>query len=57
MPRKTYGAEQIIGMLREADVAVRQGRTLSEVRRVWGSLTSNNRSQDRQRCKCDCFRR
>jgi hypothetical protein len=57
MPRQTNGAEQIIGMLREADVAVDQGRTVSEVSRVWGSLTSNNRSQDRQRCKCGCFRR
>jgi hypothetical protein len=26
MPRKTYGPEQIIGMLREADVALGQGR-------------------------------
>jgi hypothetical protein len=28
MPRKTYGPEQIIGMLREADVALGQGRTV-----------------------------
>ena len=27
MPRKTYGPEQIIGMLRETDVALGQGRS------------------------------
>ena len=36
MPRKTYGPEQIIGMLREADVALGQGRTVAEVCRDLG---------------------
>jgi putative transposase len=36
MPRKTYGPEQIIGMLREADVALGQGRTVGEVCRGLG---------------------
>jgi len=36
MPRKTYGPEQIIGMLREADVALGQGGTVSEVCRNLG---------------------
>ena len=31
MPRKTYGPEQIIGMLREADVALGQGSTVGEM--------------------------
>ena len=36
MPRKTYGPEQIIGMLREADVALGQDRTVGEVCRDLG---------------------
>ncbi len=36
MPRKTYGPEQIIGMLREADVALGQGRMVGEVCRGLG---------------------
>jgi putative transposase len=36
MPRMTYGPEQIIGMLREADVALGQGRTVGEVSRDLG---------------------
>jgi transposase-like protein len=36
MPRKTYGPEQIIGMLREADVALGQGRTVGEMCRDLG---------------------
>ena len=36
MPRKTYGPEQIIGMLREADVALGQGRTVGEMCRDIG---------------------
>jgi transposase-like protein len=36
MPRKTYGPEQLIGMLREADVALGQGRTVGEMCRDLG---------------------
>jgi transposase-like protein len=36
MARKTYGPEQIIGKLREADVALGQGRSVSEVCRDLG---------------------
>ena len=36
MPRKTYGPEQIIGLLREAEVALGQGRTVGEVCRDLG---------------------
>src|SRR5208282_6383832 len=36
MPRKTYGPEQIIGMLREAEVALGQGRRVDEVCRGLG---------------------
>jgi transposase-like protein len=36
MPRKTYGPEQIIGMLREADVALGQARTVGEMCRDLG---------------------
>ena len=36
MARKTYGPEQIIGLLREADVALGQGRTVGEVCRELG---------------------
>jgi putative transposase len=36
MARKTYGPEQIIGMLREADVALGQGRSVGEVCRGLG---------------------
>ncbi len=36
MPRKTYGLEQMIGMLREADIALGQGQTVGEVSRGLG---------------------
>lgn len=36
MARKTYGPEQIIGMLREADVALGQDRSVGEVCRGLG---------------------
>ena len=36
MPRKTYEPEQIIGLPREADVALGQGRTVGEVCRELG---------------------
>jgi len=36
MPRKTYGPEQVIGMLREADVALGRGRTVGEMCRDLG---------------------
>jgi transposase-like protein len=36
MGRKRYSAEQIIGMLREAEVAMAQGQTVSQVCRYLG---------------------
>ncbi len=36
MPRKRHTAEQIIGLLRQAEVALAQGRTAGEICREFG---------------------
>ena len=36
MPRKRHTAEQIIGLLRQAEVALSQGRTVGEICRELG---------------------
>ena len=36
MPRKRYTSEQIIGLLRQAEVELAHGRTVGEVNRVIG---------------------
>ena len=36
MPRKRYTAEQIIGLLRQAEVELAKGRTVGEVSRAIG---------------------
>lgn len=55
MLRKTYGPEQIIGMLREADAARGQGRTVDEVCRGLGitSVTYYRRHKEYGGLKLD----
>ncbi len=46
---KSYGAEQIIMKLREADVLIAQGKTVRELCRAFGQPSSTQRYQRREK--------